>query len=171
MLFAAVRYAIEKLEYKSTQLILFARALGCGPATRIARTLCEHALPPMALILQSPYTSILDLAAQHTEQDGNGVLRRALQNAWRTIDDIEAVTAPTLVLAGARDTQIPPEHAKAVFKASGAKCRKISIAAKATNSKFNKETDVLAPIHKFLSSLEQVRSPNKSINSSSKSNK
>lgn len=64
-LHAAIRLATETLGTPFDCIVLYGRSVGSGPAAAAAARLCEsQAVPPAALVLQSPFTSIQDFARE-----------------------------------------------------------------------------------------------------------
>lgn len=95
------------------KIIYYGESLGTGVATKLAIT-----IPPDALILEAPYTSILNIAAA---QMPIFPIRKLLDQRWETDRYIKDVNSPTLVLHGTNDRVIPYAMGKAVFALSPAK--------------------------------------------------
>lgn len=94
------------------KIIYYGESLGTGVAIKLATTTL-----PDALILEAPYTSIVDLAVK---QMPIFPIRALLDQRWETTIHIKAVNSPTLVLHGTVDQVIPYAHGKAVFALSPA---------------------------------------------------
>lgn len=91
-------------------IITFGESLGTGVATKLAA-----AKSCSALVLDSPYTSMVDL--------GSGEypwlpVRRLIWDHYETVRHIRRVTAPVLVLHGESDTRVPVEMGRAVWEAA-----------------------------------------------------
>ncbi len=97
------------------KIIYYGESLGTGVATKLA----ANTLPD-ALILEAPYTAIVDLAAK---QMPIFPIRAVLDQRWETREYIKAVNTPTLVLHGTRDQVIPYAHGKMIFDLSPAKSK------------------------------------------------
>jgi len=95
------------------KIIYYGESLGTGIATKLAAS-----MPPDALILEAPYTSVVSLAAKHMPYYP---IHRVLDERWETDTYIPQVKNPTLVLHGTHDTVIPYEHGETVFDLSGAR--------------------------------------------------
>lgn len=110
-----LRNSLEQiLGYKPKgKIIYYGESLGTGVAAKLAAS-----FPPDALILEAPYTSVVDLAAT---QMPFFPIRAVLDQRWETTKHIQQVTKPTLILHGTADRVIPYKHGKAVFAASPAK--------------------------------------------------
>jgi fermentation-respiration switch protein FrsA (DUF1100 family) len=99
--------------------IFYGESLGTGVAVQLANS---H--PPDALILEAPYKSITDLAAK---QMPIFPIRLILDQRWSTLETIESIDVPLLVLHGEQDQLIPVDHGKAVFNASPSKKKILKI--------------------------------------------
>jgi len=94
----------------SQRTVLYGESLGTGVAVRLA---AER--PTAAVVLDSPYTSIADMArAQYPFLP----VRWLLRHPFDSLSRIPRIQAPLLVLQGARDTMIPPAMGRAVFDAA-----------------------------------------------------
>lgn len=100
-------------KYPKGKIIYYGESLGTGVATKLAVN-----TPPDALILEAPYTAIVDLAAK---QMPFFPIRTVLDQRWETRKYIKAVNTPTLVLHGTGDRVIPYAHGKIIFGLSSAK--------------------------------------------------
>jgi pimeloyl-ACP methyl ester carboxylesterase len=95
------------------KIIYYGESLGTGVATKLATT-----IPPDALILEAPYTSILNIAAS---QMPIFPIRNLLDQRWETNRYIKTVNSPTLVLHGTHDRIVPYAMGKTIFSLSPAK--------------------------------------------------
>lgn len=84
------------------RIILWGESLGTGIAIRLA---AEQPDEVAALVLESPYTSLLELARLHYPLLPAGLL---LRDHFDSAARIGRVRAPVLMLIGAADTLIPP---------------------------------------------------------------
>lgn len=91
-------------------LVYLGESLGCGVAVEMA---VRHR--PRSLILQSPYTSLVDVAKQRYFFLP---VRLLMKDRFDTIDKIAEVTCPILMLHGARDGLVPPEIGERLFEAA-----------------------------------------------------
>ena len=94
------------------KIIYYGESLGTGVAVKLATT-----NPPDALILEAPYTSILNIAAS---QMPFFPIRTLLDQRWETDRYIKTVNSPTLVLHGTNDQVIPYAMGKTIFTLSPA---------------------------------------------------
>ncbi len=98
-------------------IIYYGESLGTGVAVKLATM-----VPPAALILEAPYTSLVPLAQK---QMPIFPIDLVLDQRWETDRYIPTVKSPTLVLHGTNDEVIPYKHGQTVFKRSGAPVKKM----------------------------------------------
>lgn len=106
---AARQYVESRPEVDPQRIALFGESLGAAPAVAIA---AERA--PAALILRSPFTSMVDVARVHY---GWLPVQMLLRDRYASIDRIGAVRCPLLVIAGDRDTIIPIDQSRRLYAA------------------------------------------------------
>jgi fermentation-respiration switch protein FrsA (DUF1100 family) len=94
------------------RIVLWGESLGTGPAVRLA---AEQPEAVGAVVLESPYTSLLALARLHYPLLPSGAL---LRDHYDSLSRIAAVRAPVLILQGGRDTLVPPEMGRALAAAA-----------------------------------------------------
>ena len=85
-------------------------SLGTGVAVQLA---ASH--PPAALILRSPYTSLVEVGRHHYPILPVGLL---LRDRFSSIEVIARVRAPVLVIAGEHDRIIPRANSERLFAAA-----------------------------------------------------
>jgi hypothetical protein len=107
---AVRRYIESRWDVDPTRLVYFGESLGSGVAIRLALE-----SPPAALILRSPYTSLVDLARTHYPFLP---VRQLLRDRFPSIDRIGRLTRPLLVIAGDRDSIVPFEQSRRLFEAA-----------------------------------------------------
>lgn len=93
-------------------IIIYGESLGSGVAVQVASE-----KPCAGLILDAPYTSIVDLAAS---QYPWLPVRPMLLDRYVSTDYIARVTAPLLIVHGEADAVIPVEMGKALFARANA---------------------------------------------------
>jgi hypothetical protein len=94
----------------SRDIILYGRSLGGGPATWLAtRT------TPAALVLESAFTSVPDIAAHHYSFLPVRWLARIHFDNRERLSDVEV---PVLILHGRNDEIIPFSHGEALYEAA-----------------------------------------------------
>ena len=112
-LLGAARTAVEFLSGRGVaphHVVLYGESIGSGIATRLAT---EREVG--GLILESPYTSILDIARQLLPWLP---IRLLLSQRFEQLSLIAKVHAPLLILQGALDQIVPPAMGEAVFAAA-----------------------------------------------------
>lgn len=101
---------LARMGFGPGQVIPYGESIGTGIAVRIASE-----QPVAALVLESPYTSIANLARQRMPWVPVGLL---LRDPIELLGRMGGVRAPLLVLQGARDEVVPPAMGREVFAAA-----------------------------------------------------
>jgi len=108
---AAWRYATEKQGVAPSDVILLGRSLGGAPATWLATQ-----VKPRALILESAFTSVPDVAAHHYPfLPARWLSRIQFDNLSR----IRELDMPVVVIHGTEDEVVPFAHGRQLFEAAG----------------------------------------------------
>jgi fermentation-respiration switch protein FrsA (DUF1100 family) len=107
---AVRRYLEGRADVRADRLVYFGESLGTAVAVRLA---VEH--PPAALILRSPFTSMVDVGRLHYP-----ILpvRWLLRDRFSSIDAIGSVRSPVLIVAGDRDRIVPLEQSRQLFESA-----------------------------------------------------
>jgi len=105
---AVRRYLAGRSNVRADRLVYFGESLGTAVAVRLA---VEH--PPAAMILRSPFTSLVDVGRFHYP-----ILpvRWLLRDRFSSIDAIGRVRSPVLIVAGDRDRIVPLELSRELFE-------------------------------------------------------
>jgi uncharacterized protein len=103
---------LEAMGIASERILLWGESLGTGLAVQLA---AEHEVA--CLLLESPYTSMADLARWHLPWLPVGFL---LRDRFDSLARIGAVRAPVLVMQGDRDTIVPPDMGRRLLAAAQA---------------------------------------------------
>lgn len=101
---AAIRF-LQAANVEPQQVMLFGESLGTGVATELAAQ-----YPVCALVLQSPFTSMTDLARFHYPW--------VFLKPWDRFDSfskIQSIHAPLLILHGTQDDIVPIAQARKLF--------------------------------------------------------
>jgi hypothetical protein len=96
------------------RIVVWGESLGTGVGVRLA---AENPGRIAALILESPYTSLLDLARLHYPVLPAGLL---LRDRYDSLSRIGDVGVPALIMIGGRDTLVPPEMGRRLAAAARA---------------------------------------------------
>jgi uncharacterized protein len=123
---AARAYLLQRADTQRSRLVYFGESLGAAVAIELAA-----ALPPEALVLRSPFTSMLDMSRLHYPFLPAGLL---LRDRYPSIDRIATVQAPLLVIAGDRDSIIPVENTRRLYDAAVMKHKQLVIVAGADHN-------------------------------------
>ena len=108
---AARAALLERPGVEPARVFYLGESLGAAVATELAH---EH--PPAGLILQSPFTSIRDMARLHYPF----IPRALVPDAYPSLRLIRALEVPLLVLHGDRDEIVPALHGEALYEAAAA---------------------------------------------------
>jgi len=109
---AAYRHAVDTRRVPPQDLVLFGESLGAAVAVQVALE-----KPAGALVLESPFTSIPDMArAAYPFLPLVGPL---IRTRYETIAKVPKLALPLLVLHGERDGIVPFEQGRRVFEAAG----------------------------------------------------
>jgi len=110
----AVRaYALGRSDVDPTRLLYFGESLGSAVAVNLAAD-----LPPAALILRSPFASLVELGRLHYPFLP---VRWLLRDRFAAIDRIRDLRSPLLVIAGEDDGIVPLEQSRRLFAAAGSR--------------------------------------------------
>lgn len=92
------------------RVVYFGESLGAAVAVRLATE-----RPPAALVLRSPFTSLGDVAGVHYPFLPVGLL---LWDGYPTVERIDDIAVPLLVIAGSADSIVPMDQSRAVYDAA-----------------------------------------------------
>jgi len=107
---AAVGYVGSRPDVDPSRVAYFGESLGAAVAVSLAEQ-----LPPAALLLRSPFTSLADAASAHYPLLPLSVL---LWDEYPNLETIASINVPTLIIAGSVDSIVPVEQSRAVFAAA-----------------------------------------------------
>ncbi len=136
------RAAMEFLKNEGVaprEIVLFGESLGSGVAVQMASE-----FPVAAVILQSPYTSIVDVARIHYPFLP---VRLLLKDRYNSISKIEKLKAPLFIIHGEQDEIIPVKLAEQLY-AAAPQPKKLKIYP---NAGHNTLPDLSADVIQFLS--------------------
>lgn len=126
-------YLLRELHLKESDIIVFGRSIGTGPATFLSAN-----NKPAAVILMSAYTSIRDIAKQQFKIVG-GLMHSHFDN----LKLIPKVTSPTFFIHGKMDDLILYQHSERLFEAIGAKQKFCHYPAHMTHNDFDYHDDII----------------------------
>ena len=105
---AAAAYAFTVARYGADRIVLWGFSLGSGVAVALAAD-----QPVGKLVLEAPYTSMTDVAASLFPIVP---VRWLIRDAFRSDRRMASVTAPLLIMHGARDLTIPMRFGQRLFE-------------------------------------------------------
>eukprot|EP01103_Thecamoeba_quadrilineata_P012985 TRINITY_DN3477_c0_g1_i1.p1 TRINITY_DN3477_c0_g1~~TRINITY_DN3477_c0_g1_i1.p1 ORF type:complete len:268 (-),score=22.84 TRINITY_DN3477_c0_g1_i1:174-977(-) len=135
----------HNLRVPSQNIVLFGRSIGSGPASYCAAQVQSKGIEIGALILQSPFTSIREMARLFV-----GSIGVLAPNLFNNIGEIRKIRCPTLLIHGVRDTLIPHQHSELLRAASGSSHVELFLAEEADHNLWSIEEHVLIPVRTFL---------------------
>jgi esterase/lipase len=103
---ACFRYVLETLKWPLDSIQIIGRSIGTGPAVQLAT---EYNVAGLVLI--SPFTSVQDIFKHAV-----GPVAWLFEDMYRSIDKIDQVRSPTMIVHGRRDHLIPVVQGEALFK-------------------------------------------------------
>lgn len=109
------QYAIEELDYSASEILVLGQSLGGGVATRLVAELCESGVEPAGLVLQATFTQLAD-AGKH--RFPWLPVHWLIAERYTSIDRIDKVTCPILVIHGQQDQIVPHHLGKQLFEAA-----------------------------------------------------
>jgi len=107
---AAIAWAGGRPDIDRTRLVFFGESLGTGVAVRLALE-----FPPAALILRSPYTSLVALGQHHYPMLP---VRAILRDRYPSIRRIAQISSPLLIIAGEDDRIVPVGDSLLLYEAA-----------------------------------------------------
>jgi uncharacterized protein len=107
---AARAYVVGRPDVDRARVAYFGESLGTGVAVTLA---AEH--PPAALVLRSPFTSMVDVGRMHYAMFP---VRWLLRDRYDSGGRIARIASPLLVIAGDRDSVIPIEQSQQLYDAA-----------------------------------------------------
>jgi fermentation-respiration switch protein FrsA (DUF1100 family) len=105
---AAREYLDTRRDIDHRAIVYFGESLGSGVAVRLA---LSH--PPRALVLRSPFTSLVDTARHHFPYIPAGLL---LKDRFASSDVIANIRCPVVVITAARDSIVPADQSRRLFE-------------------------------------------------------
>jgi fermentation-respiration switch protein FrsA (DUF1100 family) len=117
---AARAYLTSRTDVDQSRVVLFGESLGAAVALRLATE-----VPPMALVLRSPFSSLTDVGRHHYPFLP---VRWMLRDRYPSLERAPSVACPTLVIAGDHDSIIPVEQSRRLYEAIVAEKRLVVIA-------------------------------------------
>lgn len=117
---AADAVAVANLAFQTDLPVVYlGESLGAGVATGQAGRQA-----PSALVLRSPFPSLVDVARVHYPIVPAGLL---LRDRYEVRDALARIEVPVLVILGTADSIVPPELSRTVFESAGDRSRLVEM--------------------------------------------
>jgi fermentation-respiration switch protein FrsA (DUF1100 family) len=107
---AALDYVKSRTGFPADRILYFGRSLGAAVAVELALK-----APPRALILETPMTSIREMARAHYPSLPLGPL---IRTEYDSLSKIGRIRVPLLILHGDRDEIVPIDQGRRLFEAA-----------------------------------------------------
>ena len=141
---AARAYLLGRVDVDASRLVYFGESLGSAVAVAIA---AEHG--PAAMVLRSPFTSLVDIGRVHYPFLPVALL---LRDRFASLDTIRDVGCPVLVIAGDRDRIVPVSQSRRLYGAVRAPKALVIIAGADHNDpELGAGEEMMAAVVRFLS--------------------
>lgn len=146
---AAAYDVLRDLGVRARDIVAYGESLGTGVATRLS---LER--PVKALVLEAPFTSVVDVGRQVWWFLPLGLI---MSDQYRSIDRIGSADVPLLILHGARDNLIPVAQARELYAAANEPKQLAILRNGSHNDLF--DHGAFDKVTEFLTRLEPVRQP------------
>ena len=107
---SAYSYLVEREDVDAERLVYFGESLGSAVAVGLAA-----AHPPLALVLRSPFPSLVAVGRRHYPFLPVAIL---LRDRYPSIERIVDIRSPLLVIVGDRDRIVPSDLSRELFDAA-----------------------------------------------------
>ncbi|WP_146158506.1 alpha/beta hydrolase [Enhygromyxa salina] len=115
---ATWRYLVDERGYDPSEIVMWGRSLGGAVAIDQAARVSKAGMPPAALIVESSFTSTMDIGKQVYPWLPVGWFERKLDYPSREL--IATVNSPVLIAHSSADELIPASHGQALEAAAEA---------------------------------------------------
>lgn len=139
-------YAASRKDVDAQQMVIMGRSLGTGVAVHVAARRKVH-----AVLLVSPYDSMIELAGHHHPYLPVSLL---LRHRFEAIADAPRIQFPLLALVAPGDEVVPVERSRALAEAWGGPHRVVEIAG-ATHNLFGASPAYWHEIANFLGEMRR----------------
>jgi len=110
----AAQQAIVDRGFEPGSIIYFGESLGTGVVSRLASE-----VPPGAIVLRSPFTTLADVAASQFRIVPPSLLTAIMRDHFDVVNNIAASAIPTTVVYGTADTTVPTKLSMEVADRAG----------------------------------------------------
>lgn len=106
------------------RIVFYGESLGTGVSVELASKMSADGAPPLAVVLEAPFTSLVDAARATYFFLPVDLL---LLDRFMSIDKIAGVRAPVFIINGEHDEVIPATQGQVLYKAAGEPKRYVQI--------------------------------------------
>lgn len=142
---AAWRYLTENSMIPDSRIIVFGRSMGASAAAYLAAK-----YRPLALIVESSFTSVPDIAGEYYPWLPVRWLSRLRHSAEEFVREADC---PTLVIHSRDDEIVPFHHGEAIFRAASGPRRLLEIRGTHNDAFLRDEANYVAGLRAFLDGL------------------
>ena len=142
---AAWRYLTENQDISESRIVVFGRSMGASAAAYLA---VQHR--PLALIIESSFTSVPDIAGEYYPWLPVRWLSRLRHSAR---DFVRQARSPVLVIHSRDDEIVPFHHGEAIYAAAGEPRTFLEIRGTHNDAFLRDEQNYLAGLRSFLDGL------------------
>jgi hypothetical protein len=145
---AARAWLEARPEIDGAGIVYFGESLGAGVAVGLA---AER--PPRALVLRSPFTSLVDVARVHYSWLPVGWL---LRDRYPSVERIRGMERPLIVIAGEQDAIVPHAQSRTLFEAAPAATKQFVslVGADHNDPRLTHGPEMLDPVAAFLGAIK-----------------
>eukprot|EP01130_Rhizamoeba_saxonica_P012414 TRINITY_DN5233_c0_g1_i1.p1 TRINITY_DN5233_c0_g1~~TRINITY_DN5233_c0_g1_i1.p1 ORF type:complete len:299 (-),score=48.71 TRINITY_DN5233_c0_g1_i1:46-942(-) len=151
---AVYEFLTEQLQVDGENIVIFGRSIGTGPSIWMAYKSEKEYIKVGALILQSPYTSIRNIAREIA-----GLIGVVVPKIFDNIGLITKISSPIILIHGENDDIIPATHSHKLYNSF--KGRKDNIILKlcpgSDHNIWNDQHDIIEPISDFLDTYFDIK--------------
>ena len=134
------KFVKEEFKYQDSDILIFGRSIGSGPACFIARN-----YPIGCLLLMSAFTSIKDVV----KNVAGRLAKLMVKERFRNIDHMPYIKCPTFLVHGIRDKLVPFSHSQKLHEDCAGPCA-LFLPPKMEHNRFDYCDDLVLPMSTFL---------------------
>ena len=139
---AAWEWLLRERHYAPQDVVILGRSLGAAIGSRLA---CQH--QAAAVVLESTFTSLPDIAAETHRLVPARLMTRFKYN---TLENVQSIRSPILIVHGPGDTVIPYHHGQRLFTAANEPKAFLNIDADHARGFLNSGQDYIDGLQGFL---------------------
>jgi fermentation-respiration switch protein FrsA (DUF1100 family) len=109
------KFATDELKFAPSRIVIFGESLGGAVTVRLASELCAQGTPPAAIVLNSTFDTLADVAARHYPLFP---VRYLLWDRFDSIGRVTKISCPILQFHGTADEVVPYPRGRRLFEAA-----------------------------------------------------